>query len=65
MSFFNNLDKHLYQIKKGGIKVIIKKIRTIIFLILRIPFFIISIPIVMTFSTCLDSDFIIIIFCLF
>ena len=44
MSFSNNLDKHLNQIKKGGIKVIIKKIRTIIFLTLKIPFFIISIP---------------------
>ena len=44
MSFSKNLNKHLYQIKKGGIKVIIKKIRTIIFLTLKIPFFIISIP---------------------
>ena len=44
MSFTKNLNKHLYQIKKGGIKVIIKKIRTIIFLTLKIPFFIISIP---------------------
>ena len=44
MSFFKNLDKHLNQIKKGGIKTIIKKIRTIIFLTLTIPFFIISIP---------------------
>ncbi len=31
-----NLNKHLYQIKKGGIKVIIKKIRTIIFLTLKV-----------------------------
>ena len=44
MSFSNNLNKHLNQIKKGGIKVIVKKIRTIIFLILRIPFIIILIP---------------------
>ena len=44
MSFFKNLNKHLNQIKKGGIKTIIKKTRTIIFLILQIPFYILSIP---------------------
>ena len=44
MSFSKNSNKHLNQIKKGGIKIIIKKIRTIIFLTLKIPFFIISIP---------------------
>ena len=44
MSFFKNLNKHLGQIKRGGIIVIIKKIRTFIMLTLKIPFIITLIP---------------------
>ena len=44
MIFFNNLNKHLGQIKKGGIIVIIKKIKIFIILTLKIPFFITLIP---------------------
>ena len=44
MSFSKKLNKHLFQIKRGGIIVISKKIRTIIILTLKIPFFLILIP---------------------
>ena len=44
MIFFNILNKHLGQIKKGGIIVIIKKIKMFIILTLKIPFFITLIP---------------------
>ena len=38
------LNKHLIQINKGGVKVVIKKLRTFIYLILQIPVYLISIP---------------------
>tara|TARA_B100001964_G_scaffold53212_1_gene60298 strand:- start:278 stop:1603 length:1326 start_codon:yes stop_codon:yes gene_type:complete len=41
-----NFDKHIQQIKKGGIIVIIKKLRFLIFLILQIPIYLISIPLI-------------------
>ena len=41
-----NLKKHIEQIKKGGIIVIIKKLRSFIYLLLQIPFYLISIPLV-------------------
>ena len=40
------LNKHFIQIKKGGVKAIIKKLRSFIYLILQIPIYLISIPIV-------------------
>ena len=40
------LNKHFIQIKKGGIKVILKKIRSFIYLILHMPVYFISIPVV-------------------
>ena len=42
-----NLKKHIEQIKKGGIIVIIKKLRSFIYLLLQIPFYLISIPLVL------------------
>ena len=41
-----NLNKHFVQIRKGGLKVIIKKLRSFIYLLLQIPFYLISIPLV-------------------
>ena len=41
-----NFNKHINQIKKGGINVIIKKLISIIYLILQVPVYLISIPIV-------------------
>ena len=41
MQFFN---KHIIQVKRGGIIVVIKKIRSFIYLILQIPIYLISIP---------------------
>ena len=41
-----NLNKHFAQIRKGGLKVIIKKLRSFIYLLLQIPFYLISIPLV-------------------
>ena len=38
------LNKHFIQIRKGGVKVIIKKLRSLIYLILQIPIYLISIP---------------------
>ena len=41
-----NLNKHFVQIRKGGLKVIIKKLRSFIYLLLQIPFYLMSIPLV-------------------
>ena len=38
------LNKHFIQIRKGGVKVIIKKLGTFIYLILQIPIYLISVP---------------------
>ena len=46
MSFLNNLDKHIQQIKRGGFVVILKKIRSLIYLIFQTPIYLISFPIV-------------------
>ena len=39
-----NFHKHIEQIKKGGILVIVKKLRSFIYLVLQIPIYLISIP---------------------
>jgi len=43
-----NFNKHINQVKKGGVKVIIKKLRSLIYLILQIPIYLISIPLIIT-----------------
>jgi len=44
MTISENFTKHYNQIKKGGILVILKKLRSTIYLILQIPIYFISIP---------------------
>ena len=44
MSILLHLDKHFRQIKKGGIFVIIKKLKSLFYLILQLPIYFISIP---------------------
>ena len=44
MDISQNLNKHFEQIKSGGIIIIIKKLRSLIYLILQIPIYLISIP---------------------
>jgi len=39
-----NLQKHLDQIKKGGLIVIIKKLRSVFYLLIQSPFYLFSIP---------------------
>ncbi len=39
-----NFNKHINQIKRGGVKVFIKKLISFIYLILQIPIYLISIP---------------------
>ena len=39
-----NLGKHIDQIKNGGLITVLKKLRTLAFLILQIPIYLISIP---------------------
>ena len=39
-----NLNKHLILIRRGGIVVIIKKLRSLFYFILQIPIYLISIP---------------------
>ena len=46
MAILKKFNKHLEQIKKGGILVIVKKLRSFIYLLLQIPFYLISIPLV-------------------
>ena len=41
-----NLNKHFHQIKNGGLHVLLKKIKTQIFIILKAPLFLILIPLV-------------------
>lgn len=43
-----NLHKHFHQIKIGGLYVFLKKIKTLLFIILKSPFFLALIPIVLT-----------------
>ena len=45
-NLLRHLNKHFIQIKKGGMLTIIKKLRSLIYLILQIPIYLISIPIV-------------------
>ena len=47
MVILQNLNKHFEQIKKGRILVIVKKLRSFIYLLLQIPFYLISIPLVL------------------
>jgi putative glycosyltransferase (TIGR04372 family) len=44
MSILQNFNKHFEQIKKGGIVVVVKKLRTLFYIILQIPIYLISIP---------------------
>ena len=44
MKIIQKLNKHFGQIKKGGILVIIKKIKSLIILVLQIPIYLLSIP---------------------
>jgi len=44
MLFLQNLNKHSEQIKKGGIVVVVKKLRVLFYLILQIPIYLISVP---------------------
>ena len=41
-----NFNKHINQVKKGGVKVIIKKSISFIYLILQLPVYLISIPLI-------------------
>ena len=47
LQYFN---KHIKQIKKGGILVIVKKLGTFIYLLLQIPLYLISIPLIIIIS---------------
>ena len=40
------MNKHFVQIRRGGIKVIAKKLRSLIYLLLQIPIYLISIPLI-------------------
>ena len=44
MIFSNNISKHIEQIKIGGIKVLLKKIKSFVFLVLQLPFYLLAIP---------------------
>ncbi len=44
MTFLQSVNKHIEQIKKGRIFVVIKKLRSLIYLILQTPIYLISIP---------------------
>ena len=46
MIILQKYNKHFEQIKKGGILVIAKKLRSLIYLILQIPIYLMSVPIV-------------------
>ena len=46
MSISQNFYKHITQIKKGGMLVIIKKLKSLINLFLQIPIYIISVPLI-------------------
>ena len=43
-----NFNKHIKQIKKGGVKVIAKKLRSSFYLLLQAPIYLISIPLIIT-----------------
>ena len=38
------MNKHFIQIKKGGIVVVVKKLKALFYLILQIPIYLISVP---------------------
>ena len=40
------MNKHFVQIRRGGVKVIIKKLRSLIYLLLQIPIYLLSIPLI-------------------
>ncbi len=40
------MNKHFVQIKRGGVKVIAKKLRSLIYLLLQIPIYLLSIPLI-------------------
>ena len=44
MVFSKNISKHIEQIKIGGIKVLLKKIKSFVFLVLQLPFYLLAIP---------------------
>ena len=44
MSISHKYDKHFEQIQKGGIVVVVKKLRSLFYLILQIPIYLISVP---------------------
>ena len=43
-SIFLYLKKHIGQIKRGGVKIVVKKLSSFIYLILQLPIYLISIP---------------------
>ena len=45
--YFKNLSKHYLQIKKGGIKTILKKLKSLILIFIQLPIYFISIPVFM------------------
>jgi len=46
MKIIQKLNKHFKQIKKGGVLIIIKKLKSSIILVLQIPIYLLSIPII-------------------
>ena len=40
------MNKHFVQIRMGGVKVIAKKLRSLIYLLLQIPIYLLSIPLI-------------------
>ena len=46
MTILQNFDKHIKQIKRGGALVFVKKLRSFIYLILQIPIYVLSIPLI-------------------
>ena len=44
MNILQSFDEHIQQIKRGGFFVILKKFRSLIFLIFQLPIYLISIP---------------------
>jgi len=45
--YLKNLSKHYLQIKKGGIKTILKKLKSLILIFIQLPIYFISIPVFM------------------
>ena len=44
MSISHKYDKHFEQIKKGGIIVVVKKLKALFYLILQMPIYLLSVP---------------------